>query len=239
MVRFTIVTKLRLLAAIAPAILLIASPFIAGGLYVFGRQIEMLQDRELAGRDAARGMDVALYQMEWARTQHDRDEILLDQRRAFAHWIDLAGDRSDTESQRRLIAAIARQAEPLFDQLRVSAPEDESVDANVRNLHGHIADLIDADDAALLEVAAASKREATRLIVAMLVAGIAIPWLCFAALYAAGGTLRRELGAIRESFERIREHPSAAALASDRDAIAIDASLTRLGFPKPNPMLAE
>jgi len=237
MARFTIVTRLRLLAAIAPIVLLIAAPFIAGGLYVFGRQIEMLQDRELAGRDAARGMDVALYQMEWARTQHDRGEILLDQRRAFAHWIDLAGDRSDTESQRRLIAAIAQQAAPLFDQLRVSAPEDESVDANVRNLHGHIADLIDADDGALLEVAAASKREATRLMAAMLVAGIAIPWLCFAALYAAGATLRRELGAIRASFERIREHPSA--LAPDRDVIAIDASLTQLGFPKPNPMLAE
>jgi len=237
MVRFTMVTKLRLLAAIAPAILLIAAPFIAGGLYVFGRQIDVLQDRQLAGRDAARGMDVALYQMEWARTQHDRDEILLDQRRAFAHWIDLAGDRSDTENQRRLVAAIAQQAAPLFDQLRVIAPEDESVDANVRNLHGHIADLIDADDGALLEVAAASKREATRLMAAMLVAGIAIPWLCFAALYAAGGTLRRELGAIRASFERMREQPTA--LASDRDAIAIDASLTQLGFPKPNPMLAE
>jgi len=237
MVRLTMVTKLRLLAAIAPAILLIAAPFIAGGLYVFGRQIDVLQDRELAARDAARGMDVALYQMEWARTQHDRDEILLDQRRAFAHWIDLAGDRSDTENQRQLVAAIAQQAAPLFDQLRVSAPEDESVDANVRNLHGHIADLIDADDAALLEVAVASKREATRLMAAMLVGGIAIPWLCFAALYAAGGTLRRELGAIRESFERIREQP--AALAPDRDAIAIDASLTQLGFPKPNPMLAD
>ena len=237
MVRFTVVTRLRLLAAIAPAILLIAAPFIAGGLYVFGRQIDVLQERELAGRDAARGMDVALYQMEWARTQHDRGEILLDQRRAFAHWIDLAGDRSDTQSQRQLIAAIAQQAGPLFDQLRVSALEDESVDANVRNLHGHIADLIDADDGALLELAAASRRQATRLMAAMLVAGIAIPWLCFAALYAAGGTLRRELGAIRESFERIREQP--AALASDRDVSAIDASLTRLGFPKPNPMLAE
>ena len=237
MVRFTIVTRLRLLAAIAPAILLIAAPFIGGGLYVFGRQIEVLQERELAGRDAARGMDVALYQMEWARTQHDRDEILLDQRRAFAHWIDLAGDRSDTESQRRLIAAIAQQAGPLFDRLRVSAPEDESVDANIRNLHGHIADLIDADDGALLELGAASRRQATRLMAAMLAAGIAIPWLCFAALYAAGGVLRRELGAIRESFERMRERP--AAPASDPDASAIDASLTRLGFPKPNPMLAE
>jgi len=228
-----------MLAAIPPIILLIAAPFIAGGLYLFGRQIEALQERQLAARDAARGMDVAVYQMEWARSQRDSDEILLDQRRAFARWIDLADDRSDTDRQHRLIAAIAQEAGPLFDEFRSSAPQDESVGASARLLHGRIADLIDADDGVLLEVAAASWREALRLIVATLAAGIAIPWLCFAALYVAGGALRRELGVIRESFERIRERPAIVALGSDQDLSAIDASLARLGFLKPNPMLAE
>jgi len=53
---------------------------------------------------AARGMDTALYQMEWARTQPERAEIMLDQQRAFAHSLELAGDRSDTDSQRQMIA---------------------------------------------------------------------------------------------------------------------------------------
>ncbi len=239
MVRFTIVSRIRMLAAIAPAILLIAAPFLAGGLYVFGHQIDALQERELSARDAARGMDVAVYQMEWARTQPERDEILLDQRRAFANAIELARDRSSSDNQRQLIDAIAQLSARLFEQFRTSPPDEQSVDANARNLHGRIADLIDADDSVLTDVAVRSRRQAMRLIVVMIVAGLAIPWLCFAMLYATGGALRGELRAIRASFERLRDRPPLADLASDQDLGAIDESLARLGFPKPNPMLAE
>ncbi len=96
----------------------------------------------------------------------------------------------------------------------------------------------------LTDAAAASRRQATRRIVVMMVAGLAIPRLCFALLYATGGALRAELRAVRASFERLRDRPALAALASNQDLSAqdlraIDASLARLGFPKPNPMLAE
>jgi hypothetical protein len=239
MARTTIITRVRFIAAIAPAILLIAAPFIAGGLYVFGGQVEVLRDHQLAATEAARGMDVALYQMDWARYQRDRDQILTDQARAFGHWLDLARDRAETETQRKDLDAIAAQAGPLFGDLRNSSPQDESIERRASDLHGRVADLIGADDEALLAVAAASRREADVLILATLVAGLAIPWLCFAALYSITGRLRSGLRAIRAHFEHLRDSSAAAAIAADRDFTSIDQSLERLGFPKPNPMLAE
>jgi hypothetical protein len=239
MTRFTVVTRIRMLAVVAPLVMLIAAPFIAGGLYVFGGAIEVIHDRELAAMQAARGMDTALYQMEWARTQPERAEIMLDQQRAFAHSLELAGDRSDTDSQRQMIATIAQQADPLFDQMRNGAPDDEIVNGKTRDLHGRIADLIDADDTVLLAVAAASRREAMRLMITTLVAGVVIPWLCFVVIYEAGGRVHSELQSIRQSYERLRDRPSASALIADSNFTAIDDSLSRLGFPKPNPMLAE
>jgi hypothetical protein len=239
MTRITLVTRIRMLAAVAPVVMLIAAPFIAGGLYVFGGEIEVLHERELASMQAARGMDIALYQMEWARTQHERAEIMLDQQRAFAHSLELAGDRSDTDNQRQMIAAIGQQADPLFDQMRNSAPDDEAVSGKARDLHGRIADLIDADDAVLLAVAAASRREAMRLMITTLIAGVVIPWLCFVVIFEAGGRIRSELLSIRQRYERLRDRPAAAPPIADNDLAAIDESLSRLGFPKPNPMLAE
>src|SRR5208337_1537490 len=102
------------------------------------------------------------------------------------------------EDQRQAIMAIAQQAEPLFDELRNSAPDDEAVDRKLRDLHARISDLISTDDLVLLDIAAASRREARKLIVTTLVAGLAIPWLCLVALFAMGGGLRKELRAIRE-----------------------------------------
>ncbi len=238
MVRIAVVTRIRFLALIAPLVMLLAAPFIAGGLYVFGGQIDSMRDRELTALRAAREMEVALYQMEWARTQHDRDQILIDQQRAFAHWLDLARDHAETSEQGQIITAIEQDADPLFGLLRSTAPGDENADRMARNLRARISDLIGAGDQVLIDLAAASRRAATRLIVVTLVAAVAIPWLCFAALYAAGGTLKAELRSMRDCAEHLRDRP-AAALTADEDFNSIDQSLARLGFPRPDPMLAD
>jgi hypothetical protein len=232
----TMVARIRFVAAIAPVVLLIAAPFITGGFYVFGGEIDRLHDRELVAIQAARGMEIALYQMQWARTQRDGAQILIDQGRAFANWLDLAHSRAVTEDQLHMVEAIAQQAGPLFDELRNSAPEDESVGGHARNLHARIADLIGADDQMVIDAAAAGRRQATRLIAATVLVGVAIPWLCFALLHANSGRLRTELRTIRAGVERMTERPGASA---DKELREIDQSLTRLGFTKPNPMLAE
>jgi hypothetical protein len=238
MARITVVTKILFLAAIAPALMLVAAPYLAGGFYVFGEHPGMIHERELAAMQAARGMEAALYKMQWARTQRDSAEILMDQQRAFAHWLDLARDRSETGEQRQILTAIAAQAGPLFEQLRNSSPQDESVDRRARDLQSRINDLAGADDRVLLELASASRLEARRLIAVTLVAGLIGPWLCLAIIVIVCGRLRNELRAIRQSLDGLRAR-AAALVAADKDLAAINDALTRLGFPQPNPMLAE
>jgi hypothetical protein len=238
MARITVVTKILFMAAIAPALMLVAAPYLAGGFYVFGEHPETIHERELAAMQAARGMEAALYKMQWARTQRDSAEILMDQERAFAHWLDLARDRSETGEQRQLLTAIVEQAGPLFEQLRNSSPQDESVGRKARDLQSRINDLAGADDLVLLKLASASRLEARRLIVVTLAVGLGVPWLCLAIILIVCGQLRNELRGIRQSFEGLSSR-AAALVAADKDLAAINEALTRIGFPKPNPMLAE
>ena len=239
MSRITIVSKLRFFAAIAPVILVAASVYLAGGVYIFGGAADAIYEHELAGIKAADAMEIALYKMEWAQSQADGSQIIADQRRSFAHWIDLARDRAQTDDQRNIIASIAQQAEPLFEQLKNSSPRDESVNREARELHARINDLIAADDAVMLQVVAAHRRAASTMLAVILVAGVLIPWLGFAAVYVVCGRIRSGLGAIRRSLESLSARPAGAALAADPDFDTIDRALEGLGFPKPNPMLAE
>ncbi|HYA36514.1 MAG TPA: hypothetical protein VEF03_12890, partial [Candidatus Binataceae bacterium] len=68
-------------------------------------------------------------------------------------------------------------------------------------------------------------------------AGVVVPIACYAALWWLGGRLRRELHAMRQALERFSERRPATE--PEADIVAIDSSLTALGFPKPNPMLAD
>ncbi len=239
MTRITIVSRLRFFAAVAPVILVAASAYLAGGVYIFGGATDVIYEHELAAIKAAHAMEVALYRMEWARSQPDGPQIIADQRRAFAHWLELARDRAETGDQRDLVGAIAAQAEPVFEQIKNSSPRDETVNRQARELHARINDLAGADDVVMLALAAAQHRAANSLIAVLAVAGVAIPWLGFAALYVTGGRIRDALRAIRQSLENVSAHPAAAASAVQADLLAIDTALESLGFPKPNPMLAE
>ncbi|MGC2441882.1 hypothetical protein, partial [Candidatus Binatus sp.] len=76
----------------------------------------------------------------------------------------------------------------------------------------------------------------SRTMIAITIAAlIAVPWICFVLIASLTGSLYQELKEMRRRVESMGER---APSASD-EARAIDESLTKLGFPKPNPMLAE
>src|SRR5712671_4674027 len=81
--QLTIVTKLRLMAAIAPAILLLLALFLAEGFYIFGGIPRSIIDNQYASVRAAEGMDNSLFKMDWGRSQPDGPQIVLDQTRRF------------------------------------------------------------------------------------------------------------------------------------------------------------
>src|SRR5258708_10325283 len=77
----TIVTKLRSMAAVSHAILLIAAGVIAGAAHAFGPLPREIHENEYAAARAAQGMETALYKMDWGRTQPDASQIVIDQQR--------------------------------------------------------------------------------------------------------------------------------------------------------------
>jgi uncharacterized membrane protein YciS (DUF1049 family) len=232
MTRVTIVTKLRLIAAIAPAILVAASIYTAGGLYVLGRLPRSLYDNHYTALRAANGMDNALYKMDWGRSQPDGKQIIEDQQRRFVNQIGLARDRAMNREEADRIEKIAKAANPLFDKLRRS-PGDDSIEAQLRDVESLILDLASTEEGELNAEAARAESESHALIAVVFAAGIAIPWACFAALAWITTGVRGKLREVRDRVEVIAERTP-----SD-DVGAIDAALAELGFPKPNPMLAE
>ena len=86
----TIVTKIRFIAAIAPAILLLAAAAIAGAFHVFGTAPREIYENEYAAARSAQGMENALYKMDWGRTQTDASQIVMDQQRGFISEIEVA-----------------------------------------------------------------------------------------------------------------------------------------------------
>ena len=106
----TIVTKLRFIAALAPAILLIAAAVIAGAFHVFGTLPREIHDNEYAAERAAQGMETALYKMDWGRTQPDASQIVMDQQRGFISEIEIARQHIGSREQAELIEKIANDA---------------------------------------------------------------------------------------------------------------------------------
>jgi len=91
------------------------------------------------------------------------------------------------------------------------------------------------DDAAVLAVANSAESQARTLIAITIVALVAVPWICFVVIARLSGNLYKELKEMRRRLDDLAEHAPAV---SD-DINALDEALTKLGFSKPNPMLAE
>jgi hypothetical protein len=231
----TIVTKLRFMAAIAPAILLIAAAVIAAAMHAFGALPREIHENEYAAARAAQGMETALYKMDWGRTQPDASQIVIDQQRGFISEIEIARQHIGSREQAEKIEKIANDARPLFDAMRTASPSDDSLEPKLRDLQATVADLMSLDDAALIAVANSAESQARIMIAITIVALVAVPWICFVVIANLTANLYKELKEMRRRIDVLSEHQPTL---SD-DARILDESLTKLGFPKPNPMLAE
>lgn len=235
MTRITIATKLRLAAAIAPLVLLIATPIIAGGFYLFGIVPSLLQENQFSEMRATDGLESALYKMDWGRTQPDGLEIIKGQERRFVGYVDVARAHASTREQTDKIEQIAQAANPIFDDLRKASPGDDSVEPKLRDLQGLIADLSAANQGAMAEIVAATESRSHTYIAITVIAGLLVPWVLFFFLYSQAGQVSGALHEIRERVEKMAE----GAASKSADLEAIDQKLAELGFPKPNPMFAE
>ncbi len=231
----TIVTKIRFMAAIAPAILLIAAAVIAGAFHVIGTVPREIHENESAAARAAQGMETALYKMDWGRTQADASQIVIDQQRGFISDIEIARQHIGSREQAELIEKIANDARPLFDAMRTASPSDDSLEPKLRDLQSAVADLVSVDDAAVIVAANSAESQARTMIAITIVALVAIPWICFVVIARLSGNLYKELKEMRRRMDDIAEGGASSA----NEVGAIDDSLSELGFPKPNPMLAE
>ena len=239
MANVTVVSKIRLVASIAPVVLLVASPVLALALLQFGNIPAAIHDEQVTAIKYAQGLDAALYRMEWGRLQPDGQQIIVDQQRRFADYLDSAVHHVYTDEQRDKIAAIAQAAKPRLDDFRHADPHDEAVNAKIRDLHIMIADLIAADDAAIDRFAEAAETRAHELVALVIVTGIIIPLACLLILWRMTQSVRADLRAMRHELETVADDPAARAGSIARVIDQIDQALTRLGFLKPNPMLAE
>ena len=234
MTRITIANKLRLVSAIAPLVLLIATPILAVGFYLFGLVPALLQENQYAMLRATDGLESALYKMDWGRTQPDSLEIIKGQERRFVGFVDSARSHSSTRDQLDKVEQIAQTANPIFDQLRQASPGDDSVEPKLRNLQGLIADLNAANEGAMAEVVARAESRSHIFIAITLLAGLLVPWVVFILLSRQAGQIAGALRAMRSCVQKLPE-----SAAQSIELKEIDEKLTELGFAKPNPMFAE
>ena len=238
----SVVTKLRLVALILAVLLLIASALIVGGIYTLGQTVDILQARSLTARTAAQDMEVALYQIQWGLSRADGEQIVLDQRRQFEHAVAVAQDHVESDDQAALLQAITQQASVVFDRLKTAQQShggDEGFDHQMRELNGKVAELFSADEAVTNRYGQAAQQQARRMMATAAIAMIGVPWIGFVMISRLGGAIRIRLRTARQSLARLETRFSSVGLASDHDVRAIDTALAELGFPKPNPMLAD
>jgi hypothetical protein len=239
MAKVTIVSKIPFLAGIAPVILLIVSPLLALAFVQFGNIPSDIKDEQVAAIKYADGVDVALFKMEWGRTQPDGVQIIVDQQRRFADYLDSAAHHVYTPEQQAKLAALAQEAKPTLDAFRHADPHDEVMNAKMRDLHTLVSDLENADEAALDQFSDAAKSRARQLAALVAAAGVLVPMICFALVWRLTQSVRADLRAIRTEVEAVAENPGAKEPSLARALAAIDQALIRQGFPKPNPMLAD
>jgi hypothetical protein len=239
MANVTVVSKIRFLAGLAAVILLIVSPLLALAFLQFGNIPADIKDEQVSAIKYADGLDAALYKMEWGRFQPDGVQIIVDQQRRFADYLDSAAHHLYTDEQRAKLEALAQEAKPTLDAFRHADPHDDAMNAKMRDLHVMVSDLENADDAALEQYSEAAKSRARQLLVVVLITGVVVPMLCFALIWRLTQSIRAELRTIRTEVENVADAPSAKDPIIARMIEAIDQALTTLGFPRPNPMLAD
>jgi hypothetical protein len=230
-----IATKIRLTAVLAPVILAVAALAIAGAFYQFGALPRSIVDNQYVAARAAEGMENALYKMDWGRMKPDGAQIVLDQQRRFIDQIETARTHITSREQAEKIEKIANDAKPLFDTMRIAQQGDESLEPKLRDLEGTVADLIGAEEATLQSISAAAETRSRTMIIITVLALVVVPWICFVVISRMASRVNAELREIRRRIQDLSErHPETAA-----DIRPIDEALNQLGFPKPNPMLAE
>jgi hypothetical protein len=235
MARITILTKLRFVAALAPLLMVVAAPALAMGFYVFGSIPTVLNRDQIQAMRAANGMQLALYKMDWGRTQPDGMQIVQDQQRRFVSWVSVARDHIETRAQDDALGRITKSADPIFAAMRKAEPGDQGFEPDLVKLQGLVSDLSNADDAVLAEVAARATSRANVLIVVVAIACFIVPWGCFAILARMCAGAHAALRDIRHRVDNLAERAGE----PDVDLRVIDERLTGMGFAKPNPMLAE
>jgi len=239
MANVTVVSKIRFLAGVVLVVLLIASPILALALLEFGNIPSSIKDEHLAAIKYAEELDAALYKMEWGRYQPDGVQIVVDQQRRFADFLDSASGHIYTAEQRAKLDALAQAAKPTLDAFRHADPHDEVMAAKMRDLHTMVTEVENSDDVALEQYSDAARTRARQLIALVIVAGVVVPVICFALLWGLSKSVRADLRAMRTELESVADNPLAKQPSIARVLEAFDQALTRLGFPKPNPMLAE
>jgi hypothetical protein len=239
MANITIVSKIRLLAGIAPLVLLIVCPFASLAFSAFGNIPATIKENQLASINYANGMDAALYKMEWGRTQPESTQIIVDQQRRFADMLDSAARNLYTADQREKLQTLAQAAKPTLDTFRHADPRDEAENAKMRDLHMMVTNLLNADEAALDQYSDLTINRARQFIVLIVISGVLLPIVCYAVIWRFTETVRTDLRTMRAQLEKVEEQPGVKDPAIAPEIDAIDQTLTRMGFPKPNPMLAE
>jgi hypothetical protein len=239
MANVTVVSKIRLLAGLAALVVLIVSPLLALELVEFGNIPSDIKDEQLAAIKYADGLDAALYKMEWGRTRPEGVQIIVDQQRRFADYLDSAVHHVYTAEQRDKLGTLVQAAKPTLDAFRHADPHDDVMNAKMRDLHAMVAELENADEAALDQYSDAAKSRAHQLLAVVIIAGVLVPMICFALIWRLTRSIRADLRTVRAELESIAENPAAREPSIARVIVAIDQALTREGFPKPNPMLAE
>jgi membrane protein required for beta-lactamase induction len=235
MTRITIFTKLRFMAALAPLLWLVAAPILALQLYVLGAMPEILNQDQLQAMRAAHGMELALYKMDWGRTQPDGMQIVKDQQRQFVNWVSLAHDHLASRAQYDALNRITAAANPIFDAMRKAEPGDQSFEPDLIKLQGMIAALASADDAVLGDIASRTHARANLMIAIVVVAGLLVPWGCLAILARVSSGAHRSLRELRRYLDDLLDRTGE----PNPDLRAIDDRMAELGYPKHNPMLAE
>ncbi len=235
MTRITILTKLRFAAALAPLLMVVVVPMLAMAFYVFGAMPKVLNEDQVQAIRAAHGMELALYKMDWGRSQPDGLQIVQDQQRRFVSWVSVARDHVETKAQDDALGRVTKTADPIFAAMRKAEPGDQSLEPDLVKLQGLINDLGSADDAVMEEVASRAHTRANVMIVIAAVACFIVPWVCLAIVVRLCGGANIALRDIRHHLDDLLDRAGE----PNEDFRAIDERMTELGFARRNPMLAE
>src|SRR5258708_1158043 len=147
--KLTVVAKLRLIAVVAPVVLLLVAIFTAAAFHAFGALPRDILDNQYASVRAAEGMENSLFKMDWGRAQPDGTQIVLDQTRRFIEYVETARAHMTNRDQADKIAKIATDAKPLFEAMHNASAGDDSLEPRIRELEGSVADLIGLEESAL------------------------------------------------------------------------------------------